>query len=95
VVVAVQVFNPSTWEAEAGRFLSSRTARATQRNPVSKNKTKQNKTKQNKNNVKIRGITAIGGQLALGLSQQNETDMLRASGHSMARVLLLVAVFIA
>jgi hypothetical protein len=25
------------WEAEAGRFLSSRTARATQRNPVSKN----------------------------------------------------------
>jgi hypothetical protein len=58
-------FNPSTWEAEAGGFLSSRpawstecsrTARATQRNPVSKkqtnkqtkNKTKQNKTKQNK-----------------------------------------------
>jgi hypothetical protein len=41
-------FNPSTWEAEAGRFLSSRpawstkmssrTARAIQRNPVSKNK---------------------------------------------------------
>jgi hypothetical protein len=27
--------------------VSSRTARATQRNPVSKNKTKQNKTKQN------------------------------------------------
>jgi hypothetical protein len=55
-------FNPSTWEAEAGRYLSSRpawsrvssrTARATQRNPVSKqnktnkqtNKQKQNKTK--------------------------------------------------
>jgi hypothetical protein len=46
-------FNPSTWEAEAGGFLfeaslvykmSSKTARATQRNPVSKNKTK-NKTK--------------------------------------------------
>jgi hypothetical protein len=40
-------FNPSTWEAEAGRFLSSnwstlsfRTARATQKNPVSE-KTKQ------------------------------------------------------
>jgi hypothetical protein len=40
-------FNPSTWEAEAGRFLSeaslvykvsSRTARAIQRNPVSKQK---------------------------------------------------------
>jgi hypothetical protein len=32
--------------------VSSRTARATQRNPVSKNKTKQNKTKQNKQNKK-------------------------------------------
>jgi hypothetical protein len=30
--------------------VSSRTARATHRNPVSKNKTKQNKTKQNNNN---------------------------------------------
>jgi hypothetical protein len=45
-------FNPSTWEAEAGRFLSSRptwstensrTARATQRNPVSKNPKKKKK----------------------------------------------------
>ena len=27
-------FDPSTWEAEAGRFLSSRPVRATQRNPV-------------------------------------------------------------
>jgi hypothetical protein len=44
--VGVHAFNPSTWEAEAGGFLkfkaslvyrvSSRTARATQRNPVSK-----------------------------------------------------------
>jgi hypothetical protein len=45
--VVVHTFNPSTWdaEAEAGRFLfeaslvykvSSRTARATQRNPVKK-----------------------------------------------------------
>jgi hypothetical protein len=44
-------FSPSTWEAEAGGFLSefqaslvyresSRTARVTQRNPVSKKKTK-------------------------------------------------------
>jgi hypothetical protein len=49
--VVAHAFNPSTWEAKAGRFLnsredspvskvSSRTARATQRNPVSKNKTK-------------------------------------------------------
>jgi hypothetical protein len=50
--MVAHAFNPSTQEAEAGRFLASlvyrvscRTARATQRNPVSKNKTKQNKTK--------------------------------------------------
>jgi hypothetical protein len=45
----VHAFNPSIWEAEAGGFLSkaslvyrvsSRTARVTQRNPVSKNKQK-------------------------------------------------------
>jgi hypothetical protein len=49
----MHAFNPSTWEADAGGFLSSRpgvrvssrTARAIQRNPVSKNKNK-NKTKQ-------------------------------------------------
>jgi hypothetical protein len=47
-VVVVHTFNPSTWEAEAGRFLSlrpawsrkvsSRTAKAIQRNPVWKKK---------------------------------------------------------
>jgi hypothetical protein len=54
--VVAHTFKPGTWEAEAGRFLnsrpslvyrvSSRTARATQRNPVSKKpkiRTKQNK----------------------------------------------------
>jgi hypothetical protein len=49
-------FNPSTREAEAGRFLRSRpvykvsfrTARATQRNPVSKNQKTKTKTKTNK-----------------------------------------------
>ena len=51
--MVVHAFNPSTWEAEAGRLsefqaslvykVSSRTVRAIQRNPVSK---KQNKTKQ-------------------------------------------------
>ena len=35
--------HPSTWEAEAGESLSSRTARATQRNPVSKKKKKERK----------------------------------------------------
>jgi hypothetical protein len=48
--VVAHTFNPSTWEAEAGGFLefkaslvyrvSSRTARATRRNPVSKGKKK-------------------------------------------------------
>jgi hypothetical protein len=54
--LVAHAFNPSTWEAEAGRFLSprpacstesSRTARATQRNLVSKKpkkKKNQNKT---------------------------------------------------
>jgi hypothetical protein len=44
VVAAAHAFNPSTWEAEAGRIeaslvykVSSRTARTTPRNPVSKN----------------------------------------------------------
>jgi hypothetical protein len=52
--VVAHTFNPSTWEAEAGGFLefeaslvykvSSRTARATQRNHVwKKTKTKTNK----------------------------------------------------
>jgi hypothetical protein len=34
--VVAHTFNPSTREAEAGRFLSLRTARAIQRNPVSR-----------------------------------------------------------
>jgi hypothetical protein len=45
--VVAHAFNPSTWEAEAGGFLSSRTARATQRNPVSK-KPNQKKKKNRK-----------------------------------------------
>ena len=35
--MVVHVFNPSSWEAEAGGFLSLRPAWAKQRNPVSKN----------------------------------------------------------
>jgi hypothetical protein len=50
--VVAHAFNPRTWEAEAGGFefevslvyrVSSRTARATQRNPVSKNQNQPNK----------------------------------------------------
>jgi hypothetical protein len=48
--VVVHAFNLSTWEAEAGEFLSSRTARATQRNPVSAKKQNKNKTKKKKKN---------------------------------------------
>jgi hypothetical protein len=53
----VHAFNPSTRETDTGGFLSSRTARAIQRNPVSKKsknqktqkpKTKNQTTKQNK-----------------------------------------------
>jgi hypothetical protein len=63
--VVVHAFNPSTQEAEAGLSefkaslvykVSSRTTRATQRNPVLKNKTKQNKTKQNKTKQQQRRI---------------------------------------
>jgi hypothetical protein len=36
--VVAHAFNPSTWEAEAGRFPSSRAARSIQRNPVSEKK---------------------------------------------------------
>jgi hypothetical protein len=43
--VVAHAFNPSTWEAEAGGFLSSRPARVIQRNPVSKNNNNNNKKK--------------------------------------------------
>jgi hypothetical protein len=56
--VVVQIGNSSTWEVEAGEFLSSRPdwstewvpgrPGATQRNPVSKNRTEQNRTEQNR-----------------------------------------------
>jgi hypothetical protein len=39
----MHTFDPSTWEAEASKFLSSRPASSTQRNPVSK---KTNKKKE-------------------------------------------------
>ena len=49
-MVVVHAFNPSTWEAGSSRpalttELSSRIAKATQRNPVWKKKTNKNKTK--------------------------------------------------
>jgi hypothetical protein len=57
--VVAHAFNPGTWEAEAGGFLaslvyrvSSRTARATQRNPISEKKKKQNKKQTNKHQLR-------------------------------------------
>jgi hypothetical protein len=45
--MVVLAFNPCTREAEAGGFLSSRPARAIQRNRVSKKQTKKKKKKGN------------------------------------------------
>ena len=55
--VVAHAFNPSTRKAEADGFLSSRTARAIQKNPVSKKKTKtktKTKTKKKKRKEKKR-----------------------------------------
>jgi hypothetical protein len=50
---AIKKIYPSTWEAEAGRFLSSKTAWATQRNTVSPRPppTKTNKQKTTNENL--------------------------------------------
>jgi hypothetical protein len=74
--VVVHAFNPSTWEAEAGGFLSfqdslvykvsSRTAWALQRNPVSKKKkTKNKKQKTTTTNSKIGCGVYLSGKLCL------------------------------
>ena len=60
--MVAHTFNPSTWEAEAGGFLSSRpawsqvssrTAKATQRSPVSKNQKKGKKKKKKGKKKKV------------------------------------------
>jgi hypothetical protein len=68
MTVVVHIFNPSTWEAEVDRSLSlwlawsteresSRTSRATQRNPVSnKSKTQTNKPKTQKPKPKLQNL---------------------------------------
>ena len=59
-------------EASLVYRVSSRTVRATQRNPVSKTKTKQNKTKQNKTKQKkedylrgMRDTLAVGTKISI------------------------------
>jgi hypothetical protein len=51
----------SEFDASLVYRVSSRTARATQRNPVSENKTKQNKTKQNKTKQKKKRKKKLNG----------------------------------
>jgi hypothetical protein len=66
--VVAHAFNPSTWEAEASLVykVSSRTARAIQRNPISKKKKKKKKTKKQTNKKlqrnKIKKVPPIGRQ---------------------------------
>jgi hypothetical protein len=55
--VVPHAFDPNTWEAEAGGFLSSRTAKAIQRNPVSKPPSKKKK-KNKRKNLKCNQISA-------------------------------------
>ena len=70
--VVAHAFYPSTWEAEAGKFLSSRPpVRQSEfqdsqgyRETLSRNKTKQNKTKQTKNG-KVSPIWCLVASLAL------------------------------
>jgi hypothetical protein len=52
--VVMPAFNPGALEAEKGRFLSSRAAWSTQRNPVSKNQTKPNQTIKQKQTKQIK-----------------------------------------
>ena len=54
--MVAHAFNPSTWEAEAGGFLSSRTARATQRNPVSKNQKRKKKRERDRDRDPLFGL---------------------------------------
>jgi hypothetical protein len=72
----------SEFEANLGYRVSSRTARATQRNPVSnktkQNKTKQNKTKQNKTkqNVKCISCVSVLRKYSVGFNCNRLTELL-------------------
>jgi hypothetical protein len=83
--VVAHAFNPSTWEAEAGGFLrisefeaslvyrvSSGTARATQRNPVSETKIK-TKTKNQKTKNKTREFLNSQGYLHMSSRTTKDT----------------------
>jgi hypothetical protein len=66
--MVAHAFNPSTREAEASGFLSSRTARATQRNPASKN---QKKEKEKETALSARSSLATKQHETLSRKKQN------------------------
>jgi hypothetical protein len=65
--VVAHTFNASTQEAVAGGFLSSRTARNIQKNPVSKKKKKKKeknrkkKERNKKENISLKGESMVEG----------------------------------
>jgi hypothetical protein len=68
--VVAYTFNPSTWEAETGRFLSSRpawsssrTAKAIQRNPVLKNQKRKRKKKRKEKKSDPKQISGVAVQV--------------------------------
>jgi hypothetical protein len=79
--VVVHAFNPSTWEAEAGRSLefkaslvyrvSSRTARATQRNPVWKKQKQKNKNKQQQQSRRFKTILGNHSEVQAAWATRN------------------------
>jgi hypothetical protein len=81
--VVAHAFNPSTWEAETeiSEFeaslvyrVSSRTARATQRNPVSKTKNKnKTKKKQKKERQKIGDLGGTAEKTVVCLSYREDS----------------------
>jgi hypothetical protein len=69
--MVAHAFNLSTWEAEAGGFLSSRTARtarAIQRNPVSK---KPKKKKKKKKSSFLHSMVEAQGSFSLIIYSRN------------------------
>jgi predicted chitinase len=61
--------------------VSSRTARAIQRNPVSKKKTKQNKTKKNNNNSKKKKKKKLETRRFLQLTGQSAYPILKVKAN--------------
>jgi hypothetical protein len=95
--VVAHAFNPSTWEAEPGGFLSSRPAwstewvprkaRDTQRNPVSQNKTKQNKTHTKKQKQQKEAAEAGGSRQLWSQPGPQSESLLKTHTHTHTHLL--------